>query len=213
MGMPKALMRTPAGEPWLHLSVAMLNSAGCDPIIVVLGAGADEAKALLPPSSSTSSAPNARVEIVVADRWADGMSQSVRAGIGAAAGRAVLIALVDMPDLPGTVINRLLAEPITATSLRQAVFGGIPGHPVLIGQAHWRALLGNLSGDRGARAFLAANGITELECGDLYDGHDQDTPRTTASTTASTRTAPEEDALDEDTPAIDASAEHRPADR
>ncbi|MCU1412778.1 MAG: hypothetical protein JWN80_118, partial [Microbacteriaceae bacterium] len=32
----------------------------------------------------------------------------------------------------------------------------------------------SLSGDRGARDYLVANGVVEVECGDLFDGHDID---------------------------------------
>jgi CTP:molybdopterin cytidylyltransferase MocA len=58
--------------------------------------------------------------------------------------------------------------------LRQAVFGGRPGHPVLIGREHWTAVADALAGDRGARGYLVAHGVDEVECGDLFDGHDID---------------------------------------
>ena len=31
-----------------------------------------------------------------------------------------------------------------------------------------------LSGDRGARAYLVAHGVDEVECSDLWDGVDRD---------------------------------------
>jgi len=172
MGKPKALVRTAEGEPWLERATALLEHAGCSPVFAVLGAKADEARALLPSDGIAT--------VVVAERWAEGMSESLRAGLMAASATsagAALVTLVDLPGLPLPVLQRLLEEPATNnTVLRQAVYRGQPGHPVLIGRAHWPALLNSLDGDRGARRYLVAHGVDEVECGDLFDGSDVDTP-------------------------------------
>jgi CTP:molybdopterin cytidylyltransferase MocA len=176
MGEPKGLLRTPAGEPWLARAVDLASGAGCSPVFAAVGARGPEVSALLPASSSA--------QVVVAEEWANGMAESLRAGLAAAVASdctACLILLVDMPDLPATVLQRVL-EPgvnggeVTADTLRQAVYHGQPGHPVLVGRSHWAALVRDLSGDRGARAYLAAHGVDEVECSDVYDGHDIDTP-------------------------------------
>jgi len=44
MGMPKALVRDPDGTSWLRRAVETLSDAGCAPVVVVLGAQADEAR-------------------------------------------------------------------------------------------------------------------------------------------------------------------------
>ena len=88
----------------------------------------------------------------------------------------MLIALVDMPELPLEVARRILDTSVTSSSLRQAVYNGTPGHPVLIGRDHWADLVAGLTGDRGARAYLVAHDAEEVECSDLHDGHDLDTP-------------------------------------
>lgn len=168
MGRAKALLHTPDGEPWLSRAVFLLRNAGCDRVVVVLGADADVAESLVPAGAD--------VTVVVADRWVEGMSHSLRAGLSGATGTAALIALVDMPDLPLSVVRRILDSPITDDTLRQAMFHGAPGHPVLVGRRHWEALALDIEGDRGARRFLAAHGVDEVECSDLYDGHDIDTP-------------------------------------
>ncbi|WP_394769130.1 NTP transferase domain-containing protein [Lacisediminihabitans sp.] len=167
IGSPKALLRTADGEPWLARAATLLRAAGCDPVIAVLGARAAEAAPLAP----------SWAEVVVADRWADGMAESLRVGLAAAAETgavAALITLVDLPDLPLVVALRVLGEDADASTLRQAVFDGRPGHPVLIGRAHWAAVSAEVTGDRGARTYLVAHDATEVECGDLFDGRDID---------------------------------------
>ncbi len=164
LGRPKALLRTAEGEPWIARAAGLLHAAGCTRVLVVLGAAAEEAGGLVPVGC----------EILVAENWADGMGESLRAGLDAASGDAALITLVDIPDLPVAVAERMLEQPVTSHTLRQAVFDGRPGHPVLIGNAHWDAVASTLAGDRGARDYLAANGVREVECGDLFDGHDID---------------------------------------
>ena len=169
LGRPKALMRTADGEPWVARSARLLHAAGCDHVLVVLGAAAAEATALVP----------AGTEILVVKNWADGMGESLRQALSAALedaapADAALITLVDLPDLPLEVGARVLAVPVDDSTLTQAVFGGMPGHPVVIGRAHWAGVIPTLVGDRGARDYLVAHGVAEVECGDLFDGHDID---------------------------------------
>lgn len=207
-GGPKALARTADGEPWVARAVHVLLDGGCDRVVVVLGAGADAARGLVPD--------DARVSVVVADDWASGVSASLRAGLvacggeaagtdaavrdgaagtdaavgGGAAGTdvavgdgaaarpsgAALVTLVDLPGLPVEAVRRVARRPFDDRTLRQAVHGARPGHPVLLGRAHWPALIAGLGGDSGARAYLAAHGAEPVECGDLFDGADVDRP-------------------------------------
>jgi CTP:molybdopterin cytidylyltransferase MocA len=171
MGSPKALVRGADGVPWVLASRSALLAAGCERVLVVLGAGADEAADLL-----------AGGEHVVAPDWADGMSASLRAGLAAAercSADAVLIHLVDLPDVTAAVMHRVLASGApggTADVLARAAYDGTPGHPVLVGRRHWPGLVRELDGDQGARAYLARHGATLVECGDLATGADVDTP-------------------------------------
>lgn len=159
-GGPKALMRLGDGTPWIAQACESLLAGGCARVIVVLGAMARLARPLVPDSAS----------IVVADDWQAGMSASLRAGLAAATGDAALITLVDLPTLPVAVVERVLAT----GGLAQADFDGRPGHPVLIPEAHWAAVVASLRGDRGARKYLLAHDVTAVECGDLWDGLDLD---------------------------------------
>lgn len=160
-GGPKALLRMPDGTPWLELACAFLRDAGCDRVVAVLGAQARIARPLVP----------VWAEVLVADEWEAGMSASLRAGLEAASGEAAFVTLVDLPGLPAAVGLRVMSAP---GALRQASFGGEPGHPVYIAAEHWDAAAASLTGDRGARRYLVEHGVTEVECGDLWHGRDRD---------------------------------------
>ena len=168
-GGPKALARDPDGTPWVALAVRMLREAGCDPVLVALGASADAARALVPADARP---------LVVAG-WAEGLSASLRAGLRAASGLpadAVLVTPVDTPgataDAAARVIERA-GRPLS-TALARAVYEGRPGHPVLIGRDHWTALAASVSGDTGAGAYLSQHDAVTVECGDLWPGEDVD---------------------------------------
>lgn len=175
-GGPKALACDPDGASWLLRAVGALARSGCAPVLVVLGAAADEAEVLLAGCSG--------VQIVRAADWATGLSASLRAGLRAAAAlvpapTALAVVPVDVPDLTTTVVARVLDGPAGAgkaglSTLRQAVFDGRPGHPVVIGRGHWAALTDQLTGDAGARPYLVAHAVREIECGDLGTGEDVD---------------------------------------
>ena len=79
------------------------------------------------------------------------------------------------PDLPTAVVARVAAGAALA-SLARAVYLGLPGHPVLIGRAHWHSVAASVRGDRGAGDYLAAHGARSLECADLWHGADIDRP-------------------------------------
>jgi CTP:molybdopterin cytidylyltransferase MocA len=166
-GGPKALARTPDGEPWIARAVSTLLQGGCDAVLVVLGAAAEEAASLVPPEAST----------VVAERWRDGMGASLSAGIAALPeADSVLVSLVDLPELPVGVVERVLGAGLGRDVLARAVYGGRPGHPVLVGRDHWSGLRDTLRGDEGGRQYLEEHGAAHVECGDLFTGSDVDRP-------------------------------------
>jgi CTP:molybdopterin cytidylyltransferase MocA len=166
IGMPKALMRDADGSSWLQRSVATLVDGGCDGVTVVLGARAAEARPLVPDGAS----------VVVAEDWADGMSASLRAGLDALGDDdAVVLSLVDLPDVTAEVIRRVVAAGAGPATLSRAAYDGRPGHPVVIGRDHWAGVVASATGDFGARHYLDAHEVTLVECGDLATGRDQDT--------------------------------------
>ncbi|MFZ2504332.1 MAG: NTP transferase domain-containing protein [Nocardioides sp.] len=168
-GGPKALARDPDGTSWLLRAVVSLRP--CERITVVLGAAAEEAAALLPMS----------VGRVLATDWAEGMGVSLRRGLGHVAATdpasvAAIVTLVDLPDVDGAVVTRVVADAGEQT-LRRAAYAGVPGHPVLLGRAHWSGVLATAAGDVGAKTYLAdhAGEVELIECGDLATGADRDT--------------------------------------
>ena len=86
-----------------------------------------------------------------------------------------VIGLVDTPDVGAEVVCRVLAAVGTApAALGRAAYGGVPGHPVVLGREHWQGVGASASGDRGARDYLAAHPPRLVECGDLATGADID---------------------------------------
>lgn len=172
MGTPKALVKDTDGTSWLARGVAALRDGGCDEVTVVLGATADEAKALVPNGTT----------VVVAEDWAEGMSASLRAGLESLEDTdadAALVSLVDLPDVTESVVQRVLSAGADKAALIRTTYDGRPGHPVVIGREHWLGVTMAAVGDRGARDYLANHALVEVECGDLATGLDVDEPAPT----------------------------------
>ncbi|MGV0816022.1 NTP transferase domain-containing protein [Mycolicibacterium boenickei] len=159
-GMPKVLAED--GD-WLNRAVTALDDGGCDDVIVVLGAAVVDVPA--------------PARAVVAERWADGMSASVRKGLQSVGpAEWVVLLTVDTPDVGADVVARVLeAARGTGSGLARARYGGRPGHPVVVARRHLVTLAGALHGDHGARAFLGGrDDVVDVECGDLATGLDID---------------------------------------
>jgi CTP:molybdopterin cytidylyltransferase MocA len=158
---PKALVRDENGTPWVVRVCAAL--AGCDPVLVVTGAGGEQVARLVE-------------HPVACPDWAQGLGASLRAGLDAADRTdavAVLIALVDMPFLDPAVVARLL-EHAAPDVLARAAYQGVPGHPVLLGREHWPAARAQAQGDQGARELVRA--ATLVECGPGGEDFDDAVP-------------------------------------
>lgn len=154
------------GGAWLTAAVHALASGGCDPVHVTLGAAVVD----VPAPAGVLRVPD----------WDVGMSASVRRALDAATADgadAVLLHLVDVPDVTADVVARVIAAGHSEGALARAAYGGVPGHPVLIGRAHWDGLRDTLTGDEGARRYLRDANVTLVECGDLATGTDHDIPR------------------------------------
>lgn len=189
------------GPTLVERAVDVLIGGGCGGVTVVVGAASDEVAAVLTPltrvaPSSTGPGPEpgpndldvTDLDVVECPDWSEGVGASLRAGLAALLPRgdveAVVITLVDLPDVGPEVVRRLLGtDPAGTTAagrwraqLRRAAYGGVPGHPTLIGRDHWAGVLTVARGDRGARDYFRAHEHHLVECGDLASGRDIDSP-------------------------------------
>ncbi|MGW5734120.1 MULTISPECIES: nucleotidyltransferase family protein [Streptomyces] len=178
-GRPKALLDH-RGRPLVEHAVRVLREGGCTRVHVVLGADADvvREKASLP-------------GCVLVDNpdWAEGMGSSLRAGLRSLREHnhehhdghdpdAALVSLVDQPGIGPAAIARVYAAYRSPATLAAAAYDGERGHPVLFGADHWAGIAASAVGDRGARAYLKehARDVTRVECGDVAQAYDIDTP-------------------------------------
>ena len=167
-GGPKALADSGSG-PWVLRALEVLG--GCDETVVVIGAAADAVADLLPTGLS----------VVRNPAYGTGMGSSLALGLEALADRpvdAALVMLVDLPDVTRAVADRLVGQSrLTGrAALARAAYAGHPGHPVLIGRAHFAGVRAGATGDAGARDYLRDHPPELVECGDIGGGRDVDTP-------------------------------------
>ena len=131
LGTPKALVEL-QGRTLVERGADLLRDGGCSPVVVVLGASAEQVRFLL-----------AAVEVVVAHDWEEGMSASLRAGLTALEGlgaHACVVALVDQP-LVGVDAVRRLVELAGSVDAAVATYGGEARNPVLLDRTVWPELL------------------------------------------------------------------------
>lgn len=168
-GMPKALVEH---EGSLLVERAVGTAAAvCDPVLVVLGAQAVEVWR------------TARLDnvVVLANKdWESGMASSLRTGLEGLRswpGRidAALLLLVDMPGMTPEALRRV-ADHAAPDALAVATYEGVRAHPVLLGREHWAGVAETATGDEGARRYLAAHEVTEVDCTGLADPTDLDVP-------------------------------------
>jgi len=174
-GGPKALRRVADGRSWLQHSVDVLHAGGCEPVAVVLGAAAEEARGTLSPEPD--------VVTLINECWEEGMGSSLRLGLGWCAGlppevEAALVMLVDTPGVTPEVVRELRRHARGPQSLARASYGSEaePGHPVLLGRAHWSAIGAQSAGENGAADYLAMHEVQLVDCHALGTGSDHDTP-------------------------------------
>jgi nicotine blue oxidoreductase len=170
-GQPKALLRH-HGEYLVDRAARVAREGGCDPVICVLGAGADDVL------------PLARAETldqaVVNPDWSTGLSSSLRAGLAAvpAACGAVLILLADQPFITAEAVVKVVAAHRAGAEIAAAAYTGRRGHPVLVAAQHLPDVAASATGDGGARDFLRAReeDITLVDCTGLGRPVDIDQP-------------------------------------
>jgi molybdenum cofactor cytidylyltransferase len=138
------------GKPLLAATLASLAGAGAEARIAVIGARAEETRALAEQAGFTP---------VFNPDFATGLASSIRAGLGAVPPEcdAVLLHLGDMPLVKPQTIQALFD---TARGMPESVafvpaYSGEWGNPVLIRRVLFPNLTA-LAGDKGAKGLLLA---------------------------------------------------------
>lgn len=155
LGTPKAVVEV-GGRTLARRGVDLLERAGLDPIVVVVGASVDPVRMTLAGGPA---------RIVVNPSWASGMASSLGTGLHALrdAADAAVVTLVDQPLIGVEAIRRLVTAWEAGAEAAVATYGGTRGHPVLLAASTWPDVVASARGDRGARAFLSAH-PERVEC-------------------------------------------------
>ena len=156
------------GRPLLeHAILAMLAVPAVWPVVVVLGAHAEEIRKRVDFGEA---------QPVLCPDWAEGQSASLRAGVATLGPvDAAIVTLGDQPFITPQVIAGVLDQRSPRCDAVRATYGGDPGHPVLLEQRvlSW---VPDIRGESGARELLAQVRVREWDCAHLCDPTDVDTP-------------------------------------
>jgi CTP:molybdopterin cytidylyltransferase MocA len=175
IGGPEALLHHD-GRPLVNELLDTLREAGCGPVVVVLGAAADEVRDAADLSAAT---------VVVNPAWGTGMGSSMRKGLDALTDpmiEAVVVVPVDMPGLTAAAVRRVTALPFS-DALVCATYGGLRAYPMLFGRRHWAGIATLANADVGARPYLMAHKdqIVDIACDAVADGRRVDSPELMAA--------------------------------
>jgi molybdenum cofactor cytidylyltransferase len=149
MGRPKQLLSYQGRSLILHAVEVALASL-CQPIIVVLGAYAEQIKPELMLKA---------VQVVENSQWQEGMSSSIRAGINMLLKTnskldAVIISLADQPLVSPQIFNQLIqCYQETQKVIIASKYNETTGVPALFSNSLFPELM-QLKGDKGAKALI-----------------------------------------------------------
>jgi CTP:molybdopterin cytidylyltransferase MocA len=149
-------------------ALAAAAASRLHPVLLVVGYRGDDVASVAGP----------KVEVVENPDWEEGLSTSLRCALVALladpAVSAAAVALADQPRVGPEAYRRVAAAHREGASLAVATYGGVRGHPVLIGRSHWEEAV-RLTGDEGARALLASHPVIEVPCDGTGRPDDVDT--------------------------------------
>jgi molybdenum cofactor cytidylyltransferase len=149
LGTPKQLLAL-GGRPMLAWIVDAMREFAPDQIVVVLG---HQAAAIIAQVDLSG------LDVVVNDHYLDGMSTSLKAGIGAlhAQHNYAIVATGDQPFVPASHFRSLeSAHNSSGRAIIATAYHDYRGVPLLLRRDTWHLVEG-LSGDQGARPLLRTN--------------------------------------------------------
>ena len=142
------------GVPMVTRVVRAALASRAEEVVVVLGFEAEKIQGVLN---------ELPVRCTMNERFADGLTTSIQAGVRASApeSRGYMLCLADMPLLTSADLDRLIAvfelrlekDP---KAIVRAAWEGVPGHPVILAATHRTALLRHSESD-GCRSLLQGN--------------------------------------------------------
>lgn len=168
-GAPKQLLDW-KGEPFVRVSAKRALEAGLSPVIVVTGAYAEQVE---------SAVNDLGVKTVRNNKWKDGQSASVKAGISSIqadqAGAAIFL-LADQPQITASVLQALIEKHAEGlASIIAPMVMDRRANPVLFDRRTFPDLL-TLEGDAGGRAVFHKHRVEYLPWHDDRLLFDVDTP-------------------------------------
>ena len=139
------------GNSLLQQAVKTALASVCKPIVVVLGAFADD---ILPDIESYA------VQIIRNQNWDEGMASSIRAGIAQLQKTPgitrALIMLCDQPHVDAALLNNIVqTKQQSPKGIIACAYNNTVGVPALFDKRYFDKLL-SLSGNQGAKKILAA---------------------------------------------------------
>ena len=147
MGSAKQLLDF-GGKPLLRHAVESAQASGCDPVIVVLGANEYEIRPALA---------GLNVEIVVNERWAEGMGTSIQTGLRALENRDIdgaILALSDQPFVTSDFLSGLVkSHRRSGRAIVAAQYSGTAGVPVFFAREAFPLLMA-LKPDQGCKGVI-----------------------------------------------------------
>lgn len=145
LGAPKQLARV-GGEALVRRVARLALEGGADGATVVLGADAERVRLELE---------GLRCELVLNDRWREGLGTSIAAGVGSSPNDAsgLLIALCDQIEVTSEHLQKLMDTYRAGADLVASSYAGTLGVPAVFSPAHRVELL-RLAADEGAKSIL-----------------------------------------------------------
>ncbi len=147
--------------PLIEHVLGTLDASPVDEVFVVVGDDAGGLREVCEPYGAW---------VIENPDWEKGQSTSVRSGLRALGPevRAAVVLLGDQPFVGVGAVERLIKAFEEGAKVAAATYGGKMRNPVLFAREVWPLLLGELSGDVGAKPFLLRH--PELVVGVSCDG-------------------------------------------